>query len=173
MQEVIYSCESEEAQQTKEFLNGVNEVNNVFGELLRSDECRLRALGRVDRLSQEGVGELAFSESALACLVSIFASGDESDLVAPPGEVTPVSLQVFFEFTILFRVLTNTQDYLLPGNSVFLRRSLVPLGFLVVECADGASHINNGAVLGIPIFFDYATESEIILVGHEVDTTFA
>jgi len=75
--------------------------------LLRSDERRLRALGRIDRLGQEGVGELTLSKSALAGLVSIFASIDERDLVAPPGEVTPVSLQVFFEFTILFRVLTN------------------------------------------------------------------
>jgi hypothetical protein len=50
---------------------------------------------------------LAFSESALAVLVSILASINEGDLVAPPGEVTPVRLQIFFEFTVLFRVFTN------------------------------------------------------------------
>ena len=141
--------------------------------MLGSDERRLRALGRVDGLGQEGVSELTLRESTLASLVSIFAAFHEGDLVAPPGEVTPVSLQVFFEFTILFGVLTDTHHNLLAGNAVLLRRSLVPLGFLVVEGTDRAGHVNDGTVLSIPVFFDDTAESEVVLVGHEVDAAFA
>jgi hypothetical protein len=118
------------------------------------------------------VSELALSKCTLASLISVLASLYEGYFVVPPGEVTPVRLQVFFEFTVLFRVLTNTQNNLLAGDSFLLRGALVPLSFLVVEGAYGAGYINNGTVLSVPVFLNDTSESEVVLVGHEVDTTF-
>jgi hypothetical protein len=62
---------------------------------------------------------------------------------------------------------------LFSGDAVLLRRSLVPLSFLEVECADRAGNVDNGTVLGVPVLINNATEGEVVLVRHEVDSTFA
>ena len=87
----IYSCEGEKTQETECFLDRVDEVNNIFGELLGLNERSFRADRRVDSLSKQGVGELSLGKSGLAVLISVLGAFNETDFVVPPAEVTPIS----------------------------------------------------------------------------------
>ena len=104
---------------------------------------------------------MTFCELYVALGVGVFAAVDKRNFVVPPTEVAPIRFQVFFELAVHFWVLADTQDNTVSGDTWLVCSTLVPLCFLVMECAHGAGNVNNSPVLGTPVLLNNAGKFSI------------
>ena len=91
-------------------------------------------------MGHESVVQLLAVASKLseAVLIDIAAVLDEADLIAVPGQVAPVRLEIFKEDLIELQILTHLQQNLVITNTIvalkFDNRPLFAFGELFVGC---------------------------------------